>query len=228
MAKGMILKVVMVGDSGVGKTSLMNQFATESFSRQYKATVAADFVNKKLIVDSKEVHMMIWDTPGQERFHILDFAFYRGANCCILVFDVGSRKSFDNLEVWRDEFLEKASPQDLDTFQFVVIGNKSDRTNGREVSLKQAQAWCSLNNCSYHETDATNTASTDSAFQEVARVALKLIEAEIAKEEADRAAAEAERAKDAEEKAAAKCKSAAAAVVVVSIASLVTFRFLKE
>ena len=79
------MKVIILGDSGVGKTSLMNQFVNKKFSNQYKATIGADFLTKEVMVDDRLVTMQIWDTAGQERFQSLGVAFYRGADSCVLV-----------------------------------------------------------------------------------------------------------------------------------------------
>ncbi|KAF6303164.1 RAB7A isoform 2 [Pan troglodytes] len=83
--KKVLLKVIILGDSGVGKTSLMNQYVNKKFSNQYKATIGADFLTKEVMVDDRLVTMQIWDTAGQERFQSLGVAFYRGADCCVLV-----------------------------------------------------------------------------------------------------------------------------------------------
>lgn len=82
--KKTLLKVIILGDSSVGKTSLMNQYVNRKFSNQYKATIGADFLTKELTVDDRTVTMQIWDTAGQERFQSLGVAFYRGADCCVL------------------------------------------------------------------------------------------------------------------------------------------------
>lgn len=107
----MLLKVIILGDSGVGKTSLMNQYVNKKFSNQYKATIGADFLTKEVMVDDRLVTMQIWDTAGQERFQSLGVAFYRGADCCVLVFDVTAPNTFKTLDSWRDEFLIQASPR---------------------------------------------------------------------------------------------------------------------
>uniref|UniRef100_A0A7N0UPY9 Ras-related protein Rab-7b n=1 Tax=Kalanchoe fedtschenkoi TaxID=63787 RepID=A0A7N0UPY9_KALFE len=124
--KRVLLKVIVLGDSGVGKTSLMNQYVNKKFREQYKATIGADFVTKELQVDDKHVTLQIWDTAGQERFQSLGAAFYRGADCCVLVYDVNAPKSFETLRKWHEEFLKQADPVDPSTFPFVVIGNKVD------------------------------------------------------------------------------------------------------
>lgn len=113
----------------VGKTSLMNQYVNRRFSSQYKATIGADFLSKEVAVGDRLVTMQIWDTAGQERFQSLGVAFYRGADCCVLVYDVTAPNTFKALDSWRDEFLIQASPRDPEHFPFVVIGNKLDLEN---------------------------------------------------------------------------------------------------
>ncbi|XP_076350446.1 ras-related protein Rab-7a-like isoform X2 [Tachypleus tridentatus] len=119
--KKVLLKVIILGDSG-------------KFSNQYKATIGADFLTKELLVEDRLVTMQIWDTAGQERFQSLGVAFYRGADCCVLVFDVTAPNSFKSLDSWRDEFLIQASPRNPENFPFVVIGNKVDLEN-RTVNI---------------------------------------------------------------------------------------------
>ena len=131
----------------------MNQYVNKKFNNQYKATIGADFLTKEVMIDDRLVTMQvnfqisdciftndavvliwkIWDTAGQERFQSLGVAFYRGADCCVLVYDVTQATTFKNLESWRDEFLIQASPRDPENFPFVVIGNKVDMADNRTV-----------------------------------------------------------------------------------------------
>lgn len=171
-----LLKVIILGDSGVGKTSLMNQYVNKKFSAQYKATIGADFLTKEVQVDDKLVTMQIWDTAGQERFQSLGVAFYRGADCCVLVYDVNVMKSFENLDNWREEFLIQANPAERDLFPFVVLGNKIDVDGGnsRVVSEKKVKAWCAAKgNIPYFETSAKEDFNVEQAFLCIARNALK-------------------------------------------------------
>jgi len=172
--KKVLLKVIILGDSGVGKTSLMNQYVNRKFSIQYKATIGADFLTKEVYVDERNVTMQIWDTAGQERFQSLGVAFYRGADCCVLVFDVNNVKSFETLDSWRDEFLIQASPRDPEHFPFVVLGNKVDvEDTKRMVFQKRALTWCqSKGNIPYFETSAKENINVEQAFQTVAKNAL--------------------------------------------------------
>jgi len=172
--KRVLLKVIILGDSGVGKTSLMNQYVNKKFSTQYKATIGADFLTKEVMVDDRLVTMQIWDTAGQERFQSLGVAFYRGADSCVLVFDVNVNKTFENLDSWRDEFLIQAGPKNPDDFPFVVLGNKIDLENQRLVSQKRAMAWCQAKgNIPYFETSAKEAINVEQAFQVIAKNALK-------------------------------------------------------
>ncbi|KAG7649350.1 Small GTPase [Arabidopsis thaliana x Arabidopsis arenosa] len=110
------------------------------------------------------------------RFQSLGVAFYRGADCCVLVYDVNVMKSFDNLNNWREEFLIQASPSDPENFPFVVLGNKTDVDGGksRVVSEKKAKAWCaSKGNIPYFETSAKEGFNVDAAFECITKNAFK-------------------------------------------------------
>ncbi|KAG9138339.1 hypothetical protein Leryth_001539 [Lithospermum erythrorhizon] len=162
-----LLKVIILGDSGVGKTSLLNQYVSKSFRQQYKATIGADFLTKELLFDDKLVTLQMWDTAGQERFHSLGAAFYRGADCCVLVFDVNERKTFDSLKRWQQEFLKAGNPSNPESFPFILIGNKVDIDGGhsRRISEITAREWCSTKgNIPYFETSAKDNLNVEAAF----------------------------------------------------------------
>ncbi|KAI3686049.1 hypothetical protein L1987_79719 [Smallanthus sonchifolius] len=164
--------LLILGDSGVGKTSLMNQYVHKKFSQQYKATIGADFVTKELQIDE---FFLTWDTAGQERFQSLGVAFYRGADCCDLVYDVNVMRSFDTLDNWHEEFLKQANPPDPSSFPFILLGNKIDIDGGnsRVVSEKKAREWCAAKgNIPYFETSAKEDHNVDAAFLSIARTAM--------------------------------------------------------
>lgn len=112
----------------VGKTSLMNRYHSKKFSGQYKATIGADFLSTDIQLDGGRVAtLQIWDTAGQERFQSLGVAFYRGADACLLVYDVTDQKSLEHLESWRTEFLRQVGDDpEMANFPFLVLGNKID------------------------------------------------------------------------------------------------------
>jgi Ras-related protein Rab-7A len=169
----------------------MVQYVNKKFNNQYKATIGADFLTKEVMVDDRLVTMQvliafgkcisfckffrkIWDTAGQERFQSLGVAFYRGADCCVLVFDVTVAKTFENLDCWREEFLIQAGPKNPEDFPFIVIGNKIDKEDKRVISEKRALAWCAQKgNIPYFETSAKEGIKVEQAFQTIARDALK-------------------------------------------------------
>ncbi|KAM7277839.1 hypothetical protein ACFE04_004973 [Oxalis oulophora] len=191
MRRRTLLKVIVLGDSG---------YVHKKFSQQYKATIGADFVTKELQIDDRLVTLQIWDTAGQERFQSLGVAFYRGADCCVLVYDVNVMKSFDTLDNWHEEFLKQesssassvkklgaiskdklivlaiaANPADPKTFPFILLGNKIDIDGGnsRVVSEKKAREWCaSKGNIPYFETSAKEDYNVDAAFFCIAKTAL--------------------------------------------------------
>jgi len=169
-----LLKMILLGDSGVGKTSLMSQYVQKKFTHQYKATIGADFLTKEVMVDDKLVTIQIWDTAGQERFQSLGVAFYRGSDCCVLVYDVNVLKTFENLDSWKQEFTTQAAlGPHPETFPFVVIGNKIDLENQRTVLAKKATLWCQANNnIPYFETSAKDCINVEQGFHCAAKKAL--------------------------------------------------------
>jgi Ras-related protein Rab-7A len=170
-----LLKIIILGDSGVGKTSLMNQYVNKKFSNQYKATIGADFLTKEVMIEEKLVTMQIWDTAGQERFQSLGVAFYRGADACVLVYDVTSKKSFKQLLSWQEEFLIQALPSDPENFPFIVLGNKCDKTDSRTVSVEEAQNFCAKKTkpIDHFETSASHNLNVETAFSAIAKLAMK-------------------------------------------------------
>ncbi|XP_069785361.1 ras-related protein rab7-like [Narcine bancroftii] len=171
------LKMILLGNSGVGKSSLMNQFINKHYTKLHRATVGVDFLTRNIVVDDKPVTLQVWDTAGTERFQSLGSLLYRSTDCCLLVFDVTSAKSFKALEGWRQEFLRQGSPQDPDTFPFVVLGNKADLAE-REVSAKQAEDWCQAHKLTYFETSAKNALNVEETFRTCVHVTLNQLKME--------------------------------------------------
>ncbi|ELR14901.1 Rab7/RabGfamily small GTPase [Acanthamoeba castellanii str. Neff] len=146
----LVAKVVLLGDSGVGKSSLLTRFTDKRFSGAYKATIGADFVTHDLIVDGREVTLQVW-----ERFQSLGTAFFRGADCCVLVFDVNV-----------------AAPSMAERFPFIVLGNKTDKDE-RVILTKDAAAWCESHGMRYFETSAKDGTGVEQSFDVIAQTATK-------------------------------------------------------
>ena len=166
------LKIVVIGDSCVGKTSILHRFVKQEFSQNYRATIGADFLSKEIVVDEKHISLQIWDTAGQERFQSLGAAFYRGADACILVYDITDYKSFDSIISWKEEFLSQCSPPDPDSFPFIVVGNKCDLEVDRSVSLAKSNQWALSNNLPHIETSAKEATGIQEMFMETVKKAL--------------------------------------------------------
>mmetsp|Transcript_6941 Transcript_6941/g.22579 ORF Transcript_6941/g.22579 Transcript_6941/m.22579 type:complete len:246 (-) Transcript_6941:143-880(-) len=136
-----LLKVCVLGSSNVGKTSLLTRFVHKKFDPTRRVTTGADFASKVLRIDGKEVRLVIWDTAGQERFHhgTLGNAFYRGADGALLVYDTTDAKTFEQIDMWRGELLQRVEGKPED-FPVVVVGNKIDLPGGGDQQA--VRTWC--------------------------------------------------------------------------------------
>lgn len=155
--------MVLVGDSGVGKSCLLLRFADDTFSESYISTIGVDFRFKTLTVDGKIIKLQIWDTAGQERFRTITSAYYRGADGVMLVFDKTSRDSFDHIPDWLDE-INKYS----ETSSRVLVGNKEDSEISK-VDKETGQKFADSRKMHYVETSALNGNQVSLAFEIMAR-----------------------------------------------------------
>jgi len=119
--KKVFLKIIILGESGVGKTAILNRYVSGKFIQEHKATIGADFLTKEIPVDDKLVTLQIWDTGGQERFQSLGSAFYRGADACVLVYDIQNDQTFQKIEEWRANFIAQAAPDDPKKISIFVV-----------------------------------------------------------------------------------------------------------
>ncbi|XP_032370570.1 ras-related protein rab7 [Etheostoma spectabile] len=166
------LKIILIGNSGVGKSSFMNTYVNHRFTNMYRATIGTDFLSRTVNIGEDTVTLQIWDTAGTERFQSLGTPLYRGAHCCMLVFDVTCRASFSALEEWRKEFLIQGEPQDPSDFPFIVLGNKTDLSN-REVSGRKALQWCEEIGAEYFEGSAKDDLDVEKPFLRAAQSGLQ-------------------------------------------------------
>jgi Ras-related protein Rab-7A len=168
-----MLKLLLLGDAGVGKTSLLNQFVNREFTAQYKATIGSDFSSKQLDIDGKFITLQIWDTAGQERFQSLGPTFYRGTDCCILVYDVTRSESFQNISKWRSEFAGQLNLSNADDFPFLLLGNKSDLPS-KAVQPSAAREYAETNSgMVFYEVSAKTGDNVQTGFEAIVRKALE-------------------------------------------------------
>ena len=168
-----MLKLLLLGDASVGKTCLLNQFVNREFTAAYKATIGSDFSSKQLDVDGRFVTLQIWDTAGQERFQSLGPTFYRGTDCCILVYDVTKAQTFENIKKWRSEFANQLNLTNADDFPFLLLGNKSDLQE-KAVQQSAAREYAQLNgNMIFYEVSAKTAENVQAAFEAIVRCALE-------------------------------------------------------
>ena len=157
-----LLKILLIGDSGVGKSSLLNRFCDDSFTEKQLTTIGVDFKVKYVEVKDRKFKLAIWDTAGQERFRTLTSSYYRGAHALILVYDTSDRKTFENLTYWLEEVKKYSTNADA---LIMIVGNKLDAS--REVSTAQGQE-CAFNNSAiFIETSAKTRTGVREAFEEL-------------------------------------------------------------
>eukprot|EP00928_Gymnodinium_smaydae_P036302 TRINITY_DN2538_c0_g2_i1.p1 TRINITY_DN2538_c0_g2~~TRINITY_DN2538_c0_g2_i1.p1 ORF type:complete len:461 (-),score=72.20 TRINITY_DN2538_c0_g2_i1:72-1454(-) len=160
-----LLKVLLVGNAGVGKTCLMNRFVDDTYSASYVSTIGVDFrLDMRRSSDGRVVKVQVWDTAGQERFRAITSSYYRGCHGCLFVFDLTDRESFDALDKWYREVSEGTGPSPVG---FTLAGTKADLEAERQVSKDEAQAWARSHGMHYVETSSKQGSSVDSAFDEL-------------------------------------------------------------
>jgi len=159
-----LFKIVLIGDSGVGKSGLLARFVRGEFVPDAKATIGVEFATKTLEVEGRVVKAQIWDTAGQERFRAITAAYYRGALGALLVYDVTRRETFEAAARWLAELREHADSRVL----VLLVGNKSDLRALRRVDAAEASAWAAAAGAAFIETSALDAAGVDVAFHRVA------------------------------------------------------------
>ncbi|XP_069785398.1 ras-related protein Rab-37-like isoform X1 [Narcine bancroftii] len=159
-------KVMLIGDSGVGKTCFLVQFKDQAFlAGSYIATVGIDFRNKVVVVDGVKVKLQIWDTAGQERFRSVTHAYYRDAQALLLLYDITSKSSFDNIRAWLTEVHEYAQ-QDV---VIMLLGNKADITSERAIKREDGEKLAREYGVPFIETSAKTGINVELAFLAVAK-----------------------------------------------------------
>ena len=177
VVKKINLKICIVGNSGVGKTSLILRYVKGKFNKQYRITVGADLFSYEVSYEGKLYLLQLWDTAGQERFQTIGTAFYRGSDACIIVYDVTDPKSFTDVDNWKREFIKQGGIKDPESFPFILLGNKSDREADRKVDRETVRAHCTEAGFRRHfETSAQDDLNVREAFLEVVKHAAERLQ----------------------------------------------------
>ncbi|KAF8554316.1 ras-domain-containing protein [Imleria badia] len=160
-----LIKLVLTGDSGVGKSSLLHRFCDDAWTSSITATIGVDFKVRIIEVDGKRIKLQIWDTSGRERFRTLTAAYYRGAMGILLVYDVTDEQSFSNIRMWHAD-IEQHAPEGVNKY---LIGNKSDWTDKRVVTVDRGRELANELGIKFMETSAKVNDGIEEAFTTFAR-----------------------------------------------------------
>ncbi|KAI3948942.1 hypothetical protein MKW98_021548 [Papaver atlanticum] len=158
-----LFKIVLIGDSGVGKSNILSRFTRNEFCLESKSTIGVEFATRTLQVDGKTIKAQIWDTAGQERYRAITSAYYRGAVGALLVYDTTKRQTFDNVQRWLRELRDHADSNIV----ILLAGNKSDLKHLRAVNEEDAQVIAEKEGLSFLETSALEALNIEKAFQTI-------------------------------------------------------------
>lgn len=155
-----LFKLLLIGDSGVGKSCLLLRFADDTYTESYISTIGVDFKIRTIELDGKTIKLQIWDTAGQERFRTITSSYYRGAHGIIVVYDVTDNESFNNVKQWLHEIDRYA----CENVNKLLVGNKSDLTTKRVVSTEQGKEFAESLGVEFLETSAKTSTNVEQAF----------------------------------------------------------------
>jgi len=160
-----LFKLLLIGDSGVGKSSLLLRFADDTYTESYISTIGVDFKIRTVDIEGKTVKLQIWDTAGQERFRTITSSYYRGAHGIIVVYDVTDDDSFNNVKQWLNEIDRYAS----ENVNKLLVGNKSDLIQKKKVDFETATAFANEMSIPFLETSAKTATNVEQAFVTMAQ-----------------------------------------------------------
>ena len=172
------IKIMLLGNSGVGKTSLLSKYTRNVFEEIYNVTLGFDFITIDKEIEGRKLRLQLWDTVGQERYRSLASLYYRGADACIFVFDVSTRKTFEDLDEWVNFFFEQLPEAKQNNFPAIVLGNKADLPD-HEVTRDKINEWCQNHRqMNYYEVSAKSGQGIECAFACIGDMADKIIKQE--------------------------------------------------
>ena len=155
-----LLKYIIIGDSAVGKSNILTQYVYEKFSEEFQSTLGVEFAAKNAVIDNKIYRIQIWDTAGAESFRSITRAYYKNSVCAFIVYDITKRETFENVQVWLDD-IKNQCPQ---TVLLVLVGNKLDLENERQISYEEGESFAQKNNMYFFETSAKTGVNIENLF----------------------------------------------------------------
>ncbi|KAG7169654.1 ras-related protein Rab-1A [Homarus americanus] len=159
-----LFKLLLIGDSGVGKSCLLLRFADDTYTESYISTIGVDFKIRTIELDGKTIKLQIWDTAGQERFRTITSSYYRGAHGIIVVYDTTDQESFNNVKQWLQEIDRYA----CENVNKLLVGNKCDLTHKKVVDYQTAKEYADSLGIPFLETSAKNATNVEQAFMTMA------------------------------------------------------------
>ncbi|EGD80777.1 tubulovesicle-associated protein [Salpingoeca rosetta] len=166
-----LFKIVLIGDSGVGKSNLLSRFTRNEFNLESKSTIGVEFATRSIEVDGKTIKAQIWDTAGQERYRAITSAYYRGAVGALLVYDIAKHASYENVSRWLKELRDHADSNIV----IMLVGNKSDLKHLRAVPKEEATKFAEENSLSFIETSALDSTNVEEAFKNILTSIYRLV-----------------------------------------------------
>ena len=160
-----LFKIVMVGDTEVGKSNLIQRFTRDEFSQDSRTTIGVEFAMSSIRVDGATIKAQIWDTAGQERYRAITNLYYRGAVGVLMVYDITRHSSYRNIEWWLQELRDHTT----DDIVIMLVGNKFDLRHLRMVDSMEARAFAERNGLSFIETSALDSTNVETAFNSIVR-----------------------------------------------------------
>ena len=160
------IKIMLLGDSSVGKTSIIKRYCKNQYSNSFISTIGVDFETKYINIDGKIINIQIWDTAGQERYKILAQSYYKNSDGFVIVYDITSRISYDNIHKWIEQIKEYASEK----IKNIIVANKCDLENKRQISKEEGKELAEKYNFKFYETSALNGKNIDKAFDNLAKM----------------------------------------------------------
>ncbi|KAL5022034.1 hypothetical protein ScPMuIL_001189 [Solemya velum] len=157
------IKVVVVGNGAVGKSSMIQRYCKGIFTRDYKKTIGVDFLERQIEVNDEDVRLMLWDTAGQEEFDAITKAYYRGAQACVLAFSTVDRDSFDAVESWK-----RKVEDEVGTIAMVIVQNKIDLIDDAVVQPNEAEALAKKLRLRFYRTSVKDNLNVDEVFRYLA------------------------------------------------------------